>query len=49
MHLALVAALCFALNGVSPLVLHAQDATPINRVIERLRQDRPAIGTFTLP
>ena len=47
MHLALVAALCFALNGVSPLVLHAQDATPINRVIERLRQDRPAIGTFT--
>ena len=47
MHLALVAALCFAFNGLSPRAVYAQDAPPVNRVIERLQQDRPAIGTFT--
>ena len=44
---ALVAELIFVLSGVSPPVLYAQDEAPINRVIERLRQGRPAIGTFT--
>ena len=47
MHLALVAALCCAFNGVSPLPLHAQDTAQVNRVIERLQQGRPVIGTFT--
>ena len=47
MHLARIGALIFALNGVLPLPLSAQDEPPVNRVIEQLRQDRPAIGTFT--
>ena len=47
MHFALVAALILALNGASPVALHAQDAGPVNRVIDRLQQDQPAIGTFT--
>lgn len=45
MHRAFVAVLAFALVGVAPL--QAQDEAPANRVIERLQQDRPAIGTFT--
>ena len=44
---ALVAALIFTLSGVSPPALYAQDESPVNRVIERLRQGEPAIGTFT--
>ena len=31
----------------SPHVLHGQDGAPVNRVIDKLQQDRPAIGTFT--
>jgi 4-hydroxy-2-oxoheptanedioate aldolase len=31
---------------VSPAALHGQNEAPINGVIERLRQNRPAIGTF---
>ena len=44
---ALVAALVFTPSGLSPPDLHGQDEAPVNRVIERLRQGRPAIGTFT--
>ena len=47
MHLALVAALCCAFNCVSLLPLYAQDTAQVNRVIERLQQGRPVIGTFT--
>ena len=47
MHPAFVAALAFAFAGALPLALYAQDARPTNRVIEQLRQNRPAIGTFT--
>ncbi len=35
------------LGGLSAAALHAQDEAPANRVIERLRQGEPAIGTFT--
>ena len=45
--LGLVSALCFACTGLSPLVVYAQDAAPTNRVVERLRQGGPVIGTFT--
>ncbi|MCH7891800.1 MAG: hypothetical protein IH921_09895, partial [Gemmatimonadetes bacterium] len=44
---ALVAALIFTPSGVSHQALYAQDEVPVNRVIERLQQDQPAIGTFT--
>ena len=44
---ALVAAIVLTLGGVSPPALYAQDEAPVNRVIERLQQGRPAIGTFT--
>ena len=44
---ALVAVLIFAPSGVSPSALYAQDEAPVNRIIERLQQGRPAIGTFT--
>jgi 4-hydroxy-2-oxoheptanedioate aldolase len=47
MHLGLGSALCFVGSGVAPLVVHAQDAAPTNLVVERLRQGRPAMGTFT--
>jgi len=42
-----VAALAVALIGVAPGPLYAQDGPPANRVIERLQQEQPAIGTFT--
>ncbi len=44
---ALVAALIFTPSGVSHQALFAQDEAPVNRVIERLQQGLPAIGTFT--
>ncbi len=44
---ALVAALVFTPSGVSHQALYAQDEAPVNRVIERLQQGLPAIGTFT--
>lgn len=47
MLLALVVALCCAFNGVSQRAVYAQDTAPVNRVIERLQQGRPVIGTFT--
>ena len=47
MHRTFVAALAFVLIGVAPPVLYPQDEAPVNRVIERLQQGRPAIGTFT--
>ncbi|MCH7890509.1 MAG: hypothetical protein IH921_03295, partial [Gemmatimonadetes bacterium] len=40
------AVLILALFGVSPAAVYGQDAS-VNRVIERLRQGEPAIGTFT--
>jgi len=44
----LLAVTCIAtLAGVSPPPLHAQSAAPVNRLIERLQQGRPVIGTFT--
>ena len=43
----LVAALTFTAIAVTPPGLHAQDEAPVNRVIERLHQGRPAIGTFS--
>ena len=36
-----------ALAGMSPPPLYAQGAAPVNRLIERLQQGRPVIGTFT--
>ena len=36
-----------ALAGLSPQPLSAQNAASVNRVIERLQQGRPVIGTFT--
>ena len=45
MHRAFATALALTLIGVGPL--YAQDGAPVNRVIERLQQDRPAMGTFT--
>ena len=47
MHRAFVTALALTLIGVAPWPLYAQDGAPANRVIERLQQDRPAMGTFT--
>ncbi len=42
------AVVCIAtLTGAALPPLHAQEAAPVNRVIERLQQGRPAIGTFT--
>lgn len=43
----LVSALIFVVIAVLPTVSSAQAGAPVNRVIEQLRQDRPAIGTFT--
>jgi 4-hydroxy-2-oxoheptanedioate aldolase len=36
-----------ALSALCPPTLHGQGATPVNRVIVRLQQGRPAIGTFS--
>ena len=46
-RLAFFSAFIFALEVGWPLPLYAQDDAPANRVIERLQQGRPAIGTFT--
>ena len=46
-RLAFFAAFIFALEVGWPLPLHAQDDARANRVIERLQEGRPAIGTFT--
>ena len=46
-RLAFFSAFIFALEVGWPLPLYAQDDAPANRVIERLQQCRPAIGTFT--
>jgi 4-hydroxy-2-oxoheptanedioate aldolase len=43
----LVAVSALALALLSPRAVGGQSEAPINRVIDRLRQDRPAIGTFT--
>ena len=43
-----LAAVCTtALIGAALQPLYAQEVAPVNRVIERLQQGRPAIGTFT--
>ena len=46
MRCLVAAVLIVALCGVSPALVYGQDAS-VNRVIERLRQGEPAIGTFT--
>ena len=46
-RLAFFAACIFALEVGWPLPLYAQDDARANRVIVRLQQGRPAIGTFT--
>ena len=46
-HLVLMG-LTFSLGSPSPITLDAQERDPLNRVIQQLQQDRPAIGTFTL-
>ena len=43
----LVSVLIFAVIAVLPTASSAQTGAPVNRVIEQLRQHRPAIGTFT--
>ena len=40
-------ALIVALSGLLSALPRAQEREPLNRVIQRLQQDRPAIGTFT--
>ena len=47
MPLALAAVFIAALIGAVLQPLYAQEAVSANRVIEQLRQGRPAIGTFT--
>ena len=42
-----VAALVVALGPLAAAVLQAQEREPMNRVVQRLQQGRPAIGTFT--
>jgi 4-hydroxy-2-oxoheptanedioate aldolase len=42
-----VVAAMLAMTALYAPVLQAQDATPVNRVIERLQEDAPAIGTFS--
>ena len=44
---ALVSTLLFTLSVLSSPTLCAQNQAPVNRVIERLQQGLPAIGTFT--
>ncbi len=46
-RLAIFAAFIFALKVGWTLPLYAQDDARANRVVERLRQGRPALGTFT--
>ena len=43
----LVSVLIFPVIAMLPTASSAQAGAPVNRVIEQLRQDRPAIGTFT--
>ncbi len=50
MPLALAAACTAALTGAAlqpRQPLYAQEAAPVHKVIERLQQGQPAIGTFT--
>ena len=47
MPVALAAVFIAALPGAALRPLFAQEAASVNRVIEQLRQGRPAIGTFT--
>jgi 4-hydroxy-2-oxoheptanedioate aldolase len=47
MYSTLVAVLVVALSGLSSALPHAQERKPLNKVIQRLQQNRPAIGTFT--
>ena len=47
MRLVIFATLILTLEAGWPLSLYAQDEAPANRIIERLRQGHPAIGTFT--
>ena len=43
----LVAVLVVAVSGLSSALPRAQERQPLNKVIQRLQQDEPAIGTFT--
>ena len=47
MYSTLVAVLVVALSGLSSALPRAQERKPLNKVIQRLQQDLPAIGTFT--